>query len=444
MKSPALLRCVRTLFLVSFLEASVSAIIFPLPEPYDHNRNLWTSEDTVAKGYPEAVLLDGGAPRFQGTPVAPQYLATAGHLRENFSEVVFNGVTYQIEGYLMASGYLYDDTMLVKIKNGKFPTYAKLASKPPALGDVIICFGSGWSAGAPVKDLLGNLRGWETSSANKGYRWGLAHISETGGNHPYSIFWDWLPNDPVTGNDACIFTVGDSGGGMFNKFTKEFIGVIRTTVPAGQFNIQPSTNWTSCKYGYLFNTNDLYRCGSTNLPATRIRMEHGFMTSWERTWILNSVSPPIRLNAGGPGTSNWLNWNSGYSLAGRPVIDTTAVTNPAPSEIYGSLNYITAKSAQRSLSYTATNLLRTETYKVRLHFSGWPFQKGFSFQDIRINGAMLKSNFDPSGLGANKASIVEDLSARPDAEDKIVVEIVPHPGSVGTAIVSGIEITVND
>jgi hypothetical protein len=419
-------------------------IIFPLPEPYDHQRNLWTSEQSIAKGYPEAILLDGGAPRFQGTPIAPQYLVTAGHLRENFSDVSFNGVTYQIEGYIQPAGFIYDDTMLVKIKNGKFSYYAKLARNHPTTNDVIICFGSGWSAGNPIKDAHGNLRGWEVSTENKGYRWGLGKISGAGGVHPYSMFWDWTPYDAIVGNDACIFTVGDSGGGMFNRMTKEFVAVIRTTIPSSQFALEPTTNRASCKQAYLFNTNNLYSCYSSNLLGPVQKMEHGFMTSYERTWILDQISPPIRLNAGGPANSNWVNWNSGNAIVGHPAIDTTGITNPAPSEIYASVNSISEKSAQRSLFYSATNLLRTETYKIRLHFSGWPFTKGFCSQDISVNGSIFQSEFDPAGRGDNKASILEALSVTPDSDDKITVQITPHPGSRGAAMISGLEIILNE
>src|SRR6185436_4264578 len=217
----------------------------------------------------------------------------------------------------------------------------------------------------------------------------------------------------------------------------DFVGVIRTTIGPTLFTLQPTTNYSNCKQGYVFNTNNLYNCYSTNRLSPVAKMEHGFMTSYERSWILNEISPPIRLNAGGPANSNWVNWNSGNAIVGHPPIDTTGITNPAPSEVYASVNSISEKSAQRSLFYSATNLLRTETYKIRLHFSGWPFTKGFCSQDISINGSIFQSEFDPAGRGDNKASILEAWSVTPDSDDKITVQIRPHPGSRGAAMISG-------
>ena len=129
-------------------------------------------------------------------------------------------------------------------------------------------------------------------------------------------------------------------------------------------------------------------------------------------------------------------------MTGHPTVDIKGLTNAAPLEIYSSINYINKNQPASLLSCTASNLLQTETYKVRLHFTPWPFGKGTVLQDIKINGAIIESNFDPCAL--NKASIVEAPSIKPDASNQIAIEIAPHPGSGGNAAISGIEILINE
>src|SRR5436190_18994720 len=83
---------------------NISAIIFPLnKEPYDYNKNIWTSESATKMGFPEAILPKAPTASFgpfQGTPVAPRYLLTATHLMGNFNQVFFNGKSYPIERYV--------------------------------------------------------------------------------------------------------------------------------------------------------------------------------------------------------------------------------------------------------------------------------------------------------------------------------------------------------
>jgi len=154
-------RTASLLGILVWMSFKASAMVFPqMTEPYDHNYNLWTSEDSVSSGYPEAILDGTPGYAFQGTPIAPQYLVTAAHLSGYFTQVEFNGTTYQIaEQIVPPSSSVFSDTMLVKI-NGSFSSYAQIVKTPPLVGDTLVMFGSGWSAGPAIKDAGGNIRGW--------------------------------------------------------------------------------------------------------------------------------------------------------------------------------------------------------------------------------------------------------------------------------------------
>jgi hypothetical protein len=433
--------------LLLYLAASsltVEAIIFPLTtEPYDHNRNPWTSEDTVKRGFPMAIL-DGvpGVTGFQGVPIAPQYLVTAAHLSGWFTQVRFNGETFQIVEQIRTESVSHYDTLIVRI-NGTFSSYARIAPNIPFVGDEFTCFGSGYSAGNAIKNSAGKIIGWEGSAAvYPARRWGKGKVSllERGG-----MSWEWSPVAPGSGIDSCFATIGDSGAGMFNTKTHNLIALMHGAM--GISHNSQSNTLSGCTIDPIFDTASLYQCGtSKDFPPI---YGQGYIGPPERQWILENVSPPVRLNAGGPTIGSWVNWSSGYSLH-RPQglrIDTNGVVDPAPREVYNSLNYLEIKGPmntmmpQPSLSYTAANLLRTESYKVRLHFSGWP-NTGNCFEDIRINGATIKTNFNPIASGIFKAGVVEAAGITPDNANKITIEIAPHPGSA-KATISAIEILLN-
>jgi len=418
---------------------TASAMVFPLTsEPYDHNKNPWTSSDTVTWGYPMAILDGVGSYVFQGIPIAPQYLVTAQHLNNYFNQVKFNGTTYGIVSQLD----LGNDTMLVKI-DGTFSSYAKVSPNAPAIDDLILCFGSGWSAGAAIKDAGGVVRGWQDSQVGGAPRWGVLKVSEmnTVNYLRGHFFWSWMPGISGVGSDNPLFKGGDSGGGMFNAVSKQLVSVLRTGVSPSYANNQASST-TNCTWADIFSNDNIYGCGQ----ATQSQISkgaHAYIMWDERNDILINASPQILLNAGGTATGDWTAWNQGYTASLGGTFDTSAVPNPAPQAVYASVNYIYASAPQSGISYTASNLMRTETYKVRLHFSGSPFSQGECHQDIKINGTTISSNFDPSGLGVNKASVIEASAITPDTSNSIVIEVLPHAGSAGHATVSGIEISVN-
>ncbi|MBL9174432.1 MAG: hypothetical protein JNL10_12910 [Verrucomicrobiales bacterium] len=159
-----------------------------------------------------------------GTPIAPEYFITAGHLGGQVGETfLFNGVTYTTIARYMSPN---SDLTLWKV-NGTFPTYAPIYVRKDEVGKNAVLFGRGVTRGTAVNVAnLGEdaLRGWRWNPNYTGgtLRWGENTIQDARNfpaNDPYPANGDLLVMDfdRFDGTNPNEVTLGslDSGGGLF-------------------------------------------------------------------------------------------------------------------------------------------------------------------------------------------------------------------------------------
>ena len=137
---------------------------------------------------------------------------------------------------------------------------------------------------------------------------------------------------------------------------------------------------------------------------------------------LFSSLPPTGLNAGGTKAGNFKvdgGFSGGYALTAPKgtVVDTAAVTKPAPQEVY-----TTARMGD--CKYVMTKLTRNGDYTVRLHFAHLttenpPLNVGMY---VVLNGEVVlrKFNVYKEAGGRNKA-IVKSFTTKADANGRITL-----------------------
>jgi hypothetical protein len=225
------------------------------------------------------------------------------------------------------------------------------------------------------------------------------------------------------------------------------------------YNDVPNSG-VGCESGWLFDPTGMYPCWSSS-NAVRTRCYNSFISSYELSWILNTVSPTTRLNAGGDQIDGgWTSWRAPEGTStydGNVTIDTSYTPpNPAPDEVYKSnvkVFALPANNSNPSLTYS-TYALNGELYKVRLHFLGYlDSVNGIAPMTIKINGSVASSNFNPSSQGVNKRAVFEEVNVSPDSSSSIVIQLIanetiagPPPNNykpVKQVVVSGIEIIRN-
>ena len=160
------------------------------------------------------------------------------------------------------------------------------------------------------------------------------------------------------------------------------------------------------------------------------------------TIIINSNQPTTAINAGGDTEGNYTadtDYNGGSTYTTNASIDTSGVTNPAPTAVYQSVRY-------GNFSYTIPNLTANETYTLQLQFSEpyWGTSQaggggvGSRIFNVSVNGTQELSNFDvyQAASGANKA-VMEQIPATADSNGDITVTF---SNVVDNAMVSGIAV----
>jgi hypothetical protein len=148
------------------------------------------------------------------------------------------------------------------------------------------------------------------------------------------------------------------------------------------------------------------------------------------------VPGAIQINSGGSAVGSWLadtDFSGGNSGANSNTIDTSGVTNPAPTAVYQSERW-------GVFTYTIPSLVVGHVYTVRLHFAEIAFTSaGARVFNVAINGSTALSNFDifATAGGANKA-LVEQFTSTADATGKITISYIK--GTADYPKSSGIEI----
>ncbi|SRR5713101_8417846 len=145
--------------------------------------------------------------------------------------------------------------------------------------------------------------------------------------------------------------------------------------------------------------------------------------------------PVLAINAGGPAVGTFAadkDFTGGATSTHAVTIDTSAVTNPAPVQVYQSIRF-------GNFSYTIPGFTPGSTHTVRLHFAEtfWttPGQRVFN---VSINGATVLTHFDiVAAAGATHKAIVEQFTATAGSTGAITIQFVTVTNN---AAVNGIEI----
>ena len=180
-------------------------------------------------------------------------------------------------------------------------------------------------------------------------------------------------------------------------------------------------------------------------PPLPINHEIEFQVDWINPMSTDNFDPHpvVLINVGGTTTSSgWVGdkWGPGsghYSTADS--IDISAVTNPAPMDVYQSYSgYGDADSV-----WTMQDLNPYERYRVRLHFAEIYYNDAGRAFDILIGDAspaLIYAGFDPFVVAGNtkdKATVVEAIITA-NADGKIYIKT--HPLSSRGSIINGIEV----
>jgi autotransporter-associated beta strand protein len=118
----------------------------------------------------------------------------------------------------------------------------------------------------------------------------------------------------------------------------------------------------------------------------------------------------------------------------NPVVDTSAVANPAPN-----LAYIVERYG--AFTYTFPGLVTGASYKVRLHFAEtyWTAVGQREF-NVFINGSQVLTNFDIFAItGAQYKAVIKEFNATANSSGQIVIQfaaVVDNPSSKGIEIVN--------
>jgi hypothetical protein len=151
---------------------------------------------------------------FSGTPIAPNYFITAGHVGGGVGQTfTFNWKNYSTIG-------MWDDPnsdLRIYKVNGTFPTYAPLYTQPWEIGKQLVVIGRGSQRGTEVR-ANNELKGWKWGYADGIQSWGENVVSSAvnGGAGSGSLLQFTFSRVNGMYNEAEL-TGGDSGGGVFIK-----------------------------------------------------------------------------------------------------------------------------------------------------------------------------------------------------------------------------------
>jgi hypothetical protein len=224
----------------------------------------------------------------------------------------------------------------------------------------------------------------------------------------------------LSGTGSLLFN--PAAAGVTNRITATAPQVTGTVQLDGRFFVDLSgaavANGNSWPLVDVANLNETFGptfqiVNSAYVPATTYLINSG-------TGTFGFFGEDDALATGG---SNYSNTNT---------IDMSAVTNPAPQEVYQS-------ERAGNFTYNFTGLGAGASYKIRLHFAEiYHSAAGARMFNVLINGATVLSNFDVlAAAGAKNKAIVQEFTVPANLGGSIAVQFVTVTDN---AKVSGIEI----
>ena len=250
---------------------------------------------------------------FQGTPIAPQFFATAKHIGAPGSVFSYGGTNYALARQYADPA---SDLAIWKV-DGVFPTFAPLYSKADEVGKHLVVIGRGRERG-PAASVDGAPRGWEWGTWSTTQRWGENIVS--------GAFRNSNPSDPLiyaTFDEDGLpseahLAEGDSGGAVYIKDggTWKLAG-INYSVDLVYRQAGDTTHYRAALFdmrGYYDRRSDgtyVQITGSAPLPtafyATRISAKRDWINSVldptgdaDADGIANLLEYAFRLNPDGP------------------------------------------------------------------------------------------------------------------------------------------------
>jgi hypothetical protein len=148
----------------------------------------------------------------------------------------------------------------------------------------------------------------------------------------------------------------------------------------------------------------------------------------------------IAINAGGPAVGSFLadtDFAGGRKGSSSSFVDISAVTNPAPEQVYLTQRVGTGVG---SFGYFIPDLIPGASYLVRLHFAEGFFKTpGSRMFNVVINGQTVLNNFDiVAAAGAINKAVIEEFTVKADRYGLTMLQFLV--GSANLPSVRGIEL----
>ena len=234
---------------------------------------------------------------------------------------------------------------------------------------------------------------------------------DDGAYHTYGVVWS---------QDRMQFYRDD--------WTKPFFTVTPTDIPAGK-------QWVyNHPFYILFNF--AVGGGFPGAPNSTTPSPGDVLVDYVRVYTpCTSCFQPVAIDAGGGAVAPFvadMDFTGGTTSTHAVTIDTSAVTNPAPQQVYQSMRL-------GNFSYTIPAFTPGSTHTVRLHFAEtfWT-AAGQRVFNVSINGATVLPNFDIiAAAGATHKAIVKQFTATADSTGAITIQLVTVTNN---AAINGIEV----
>jgi len=237
---------------------------------------------------------EGGWGGFLGTPIAPNFFLSAGHIGQAGNNFVFQGSTYTLSRSFSLAG---SDLLIWQVKEA-FPSFAPLYAGRDEVSQHLAVVGRGTQRGSEVT-LNDTLRGWNWGAGDGIQRWGendVADIVPYGGHDLlYATFDEDTPTNQHP-NESHLSS-GDSGGAVFlNDNGVWKLAGINYAVDDLYSAPSPSTEFTAA----IFDARGFYTSDGNDPPTfTQITGDFpvptGFYASRissELAWIGSVIADP--------------------------------------------------------------------------------------------------------------------------------------------------------
>jgi hypothetical protein len=297
--------------------------------------------------------FQGGWGGNSGTPIAPHFFISAGHIGQADTHFYFQGSTYTIAGSFWEPG---SDLLIWRV-NETFPSFAPLYSKRDEISRHLVVMGHGTRKGGELM-LDGTLRGWLWGLSDGTMRWGENDVADIvpyyGHDLLYATFDEHVqPNDHP---NECHLSAGDSGGAIFiNDSSDSLWKLAGINYAVDDVYTMPDTG--SSLVAAIFDARGYYAYDGTNFTVITGDAPvptgfYGSRISSELAWIGSVIATP---QVGFEANFLTLTYNKllvpesdliyTVEQSSDLVSWTTATTQDEPGAVTGDLQVIKAKIA---------------------------------------------------------------------------------------------------